>query len=461
MKKLYKIFLSTPFLIAICANAKFGIELHEGHEVVANQVLVKFKSGIVSKAAATEDIRKQEDIDSDEDIGGIGVRKFHSRSINVTQLIERLKVRQDVEYVEPDHVVYAVTVPNDPSFSVLWGIQNSGQVVNLKAGIPGADVNVVPAWSYTTGSKANVVAIIDTGINYNHPDLAANIWTAPNAFQVLVGGTVYACAAGTHGFNVITKSCDPFDDNSHGSHVAGTIGAIGNNGLGMVGINQTTRMMGLKFLNASGSGSVSDAITAIEFAIQAKTILGVNANIRVLNNSWGCLGNACYSASMESEIIRANSYDILFVAAAGNNGNNNDLKPFYPANYASPNIISVAAIDNQDQFASFSNYGRNTVHLGAPGVDIYSTMLGNTYGYLSGTSMATPHVTGAAALLLSKCQLNTSGIRNAILNNTVSISALSGITMTGGRLNVNSALQSCLPVIKYDYLPVIISYILS
>jgi hypothetical protein len=234
--------------------------------------------------------------------------------------------------------------------------------------------------------------------------------------------------------------CDPLDDNNHGSHTSGTIGASGDNGVGVTGVNWTASIMGVKFLNASGSGSTAGAINSIEFTIQAKQIFGANANVRVLSNSWGGGG---FSQALLDEINKANANNMLFVAAAGNNGSNNDISAFYPASYNAPNVVAVAATDNRDQLASFSNFGATAVDLGAPGVNVLSTTIGNNYSFFSGTSMATPHVSGAAALVLSACSLDTAALRSNLLNNVDPIASLSGKTVTGGRLNVNKALLAC------------------
>src|SRR5207247_9669987 len=237
-------------------------------------------------------------------------------------------------------------------------------------GIPGADIQASSAWDVSTGSAANVVAVIDTGIDYTHPDLAANVWSAPRSFTVVIGDQTITCAAGTHGFNAITKTCDPFDDYGHGTHVSGTIGAVGNNNLGVVGVNWTTSIMAAKSLGASGTGTVADAINAIEFVIQAAAAAG--ANVRVLSNSWSSGG---FSQALLDEINKANTNNMLFVASAGNNGLDNDTTPRYPASYGAapynaPSVIAVASTDNRDTLASNSNYGATSVHLAAPGVNI-------------------------------------------------------------------------------------------
>jgi subtilisin family serine protease/lysozyme family protein len=287
-----------------------------------------------------------------------------------------------------------------------------------------------------------VVGIVDTGIDYTHPDLQTNVWSAPADFTVTLNGVPVACPAGSHGFNAVSGSCDPMDDYMHGTHVSGIIGAAGNNSVGVVGVNWTTQMMGLKFLNSQGYGYTSDAVTAIEFGIQVKTLFASTngADLRILSNSWAGGG---FSQALQDEIDRAADNDMLFVAAAGNNGSNIDWLPMYPASYNRPNMIVVAATDNNDALAYFSNFGSVSVHLGAPGVAVLSTLPGNSYGYLSGTSMATPQVSGAAALILSVCGVSTPELKQTLLDNVDSVPSLAGQTVTGGRLNVSRAIRSC------------------
>jgi subtilisin family serine protease len=299
------------------------------------------------------------------------------------------------------------------------------------------------AWDLSTGSTANVVAVIDTGFSYNHPDLADNLWSAPTDFSVVIGGVTLDCPAGTHGYNAILGICNPLDDNGHGTHTSGTVGAVGNNGIGVVGVNWTASVMSAKFLNAGGSGTTADAIKAIEFTIQVKAYFGAGANVRVLSNSWGGGG---FSSALRDEIVSARDNDMLFVAAAGNNSRDNDRVPTYPANYDVENVISVLSTTAADARSSFSNWGANTVHLGAPGSGIVSTWL-TGYASASGTSMATPHVAGAAALVLSYCGMDTPTLKQVLLNNVDPVAALNGLTITGGRLNVFAAMldPSCVP----------------
>jgi subtilisin family serine protease len=277
---------------------------------------------------------------------------------------------------------------SDPLLSSLWGLNDE------------SGVGAVSAWGSSTGSADVVVAVIDTGIDYTHEDLAANIWTNPGEVPgngADDDGNGYV--DDIHGANLsigAASASDPMDDNQHGTHVAGTIGAIHGNGLGVRGIAGSLKLLPIKFMDASGAGRLSDAIAAIYYMVDLKVNHGVN--IKVANNSWGGGG---YSPALEEAIRRASEAGIVFVVAAGNSTTDIDLFPSYPASYDVDNIVSVAAIDRDQNLASFSNYGASGVDIAAPGVDIQSTLPGNTYGYLSGTSMATPHVVGSFTLLFS------------------------------------------------------------
>lgn len=429
---------SLPILAILCilfAASLTAQDFYRGSEVAERTVLVKFRAGAEMQAA---NIAVAQDAEVIREVGGTGVTLLRSRTRQTAQMLQELRQNPSVEYVEPDYILKAIGVPNDTLFPSLWGMRNTGQAIMGVIGKPGADIGAVPAWDITTGSASIVVGVVDTGVDYTHPDLAANIWSAPAAFTVTIGGNPINCPAGSHGYNAITRTCNPMDDNAHGTHCSGTIGATGNNNLGVAGVNWTTSIMGLKFLSSGGSGYTSDAIDAIEFAIQAKAKAG--ANVRVLSNSWG---GGAFSQALLDEINKAAQSDMLFVAAAGNNGTNNDAMPFYPANYGTTNEIAVAAVDNTDALAGFSNYGASSVNLGAPGVNILSTYPGNQYAWFNGTSMATPHVSGAAALVLSVCNLNTAALKANLLANVVAIPSLNGKTNTGGRLNVNNSIRAC------------------
>ena len=242
-------------------------------------------------------------------------------------------------------------------------------------------IHAIEAWDISKGSKDMIVADIDTGIDYNHEDLAFNIWRNPKPTD----------KNDVVGFDFIHNDGLPFDDNAHGTHTAGTIGAVGGNGIGISGVSQRVSLMSLKFLSKDGSGTTADAIRAIDYAI--------NHGAKVLSNSWGGKGDPDNQA-LKDAIDRAKTKDVLFIAAAGNDGSDNDGSDAdYPAAFNNDNLIAVAATDDRDSLAYFSNYGKKSTHLAAPGVNIYSTVPGGKYAKLSGTSMACPHVAGAAALL--------------------------------------------------------------
>lgn len=343
-----------------------------------------------------------------------------------------------IAFVEPDFAINRTLFPNDPSFSQLWGLHNTGQ----SSGLADADIDAPEAWDKTTGSRSVIIGVIDSGIDVNHPDLAANIWRNPGE---IAGNGIDDDANGyvddVTGWDFASNDNNPEDGNGHGTHVAGTIGAVGNDGRGVAGVNWQVSLLPLKFLDASGSGSTSGAIAAINYATALRN-RGVN--IVATNNSWGGGG---FSSGLQTAIQNHANAGILFVAAAGNDSANNDTTASYPANYPISNIISVAALDRSDRLASFSNYGATKVHIGAPGVSIYSTTPNNQYATYSGTSMATPHVTGVAGLLAAaNPQATAAEIRSAILQSAVPIASLAGKTTTGGRLNAAAALDRIAPV---------------
>ena len=353
---------------------------------------------------------------SDERDIGAGAHVLNVPTGKVAERIALLKAQPGVRYAEPDYILHADAAPsgpNDPYYSKLWGMQS---------------ISADKAWADTTGSSSVVVGVVDTGVDYNHPDLAANVWTNP--------GSVNGCPAGTHGYNVIAAACDPLDDNDHGTHVSGTIGAVGNNGIGVIGVSPNVRIMGLKFLNSGGSGTTSAAVAAIDWAIKAKQ---AGVNVRVLSNSWG---GGAFSQALLDEINKAGANDILFVVAAGNNATSNDTTPSYPCSYHTANEICVAATDSHDTLASFSNFG-SSVDLAAPGQSILSTVPGGGYATYSGTSMATPHVAGAAALALSTGYESVSTLKATMLAAVDPLASLSGVVATGGRLDVCKAIPAC------------------
>ena len=356
-------------------------------------------------------------------------------------VLERLRSDPRVRYAEPNYKLHALAAPNDASLGQLWGLINSGQTVKGVAGTPDADIDADQAWNVTTGSSAVVVGVIDTGVDFSHPDLGGSqtssqvMWTNPGetgggreSNGIDDDGNGYV--DDWRGWDWANDDNNPQDDMNHGTHVAGTIGALGNNGQGIAGVNWNVKIMALKFLDSAGDGDLADAVEALRYA----TAMGA----RITNNSWGGGG---FSQAMFDAMKAADASGALFVAAAGNDGGNNDAAPVYPSSYEVPNVISVAATDQDDALASFSNRGRTSVDVAAPGTQVYSTILGGAYDWFTGTSMAAPHVAGTAALAAAAFPGATGAGLKALLLRTVDPKAsLSGVTTTEGRLNAGRAL---------------------
>lgn len=348
--------------------------------------------------------------------------------------IKTLAKNELVDIAEPNYIYRINRKTNDPFFGQLWGMSNTGQTDSAgAAGVVGVDIDVEKAWDIETGSKKMIVAVIDTGVDFNHPDLIENLWT--NEVEANGKAGVDDDNNGViddiHGYNAITGTGNAMDDQGHGSHCSGTIGAKGNDGKGIVGVNWDTQIMAVKFLDANGSGSLENAIKAIDYA----TKMGA----KVMSNSWGGGGA---SQTLMDAIKRSNDAGAIFIAAAGNDASNNDQRDTYPANYDVPNVVSVAAINNRGEKASFSNYGKRTVHLGAPGVNIYSST-GGTYDSWSGTSMATPHVSGVAALVWShEPQMTALELKQRLVATVRPLASLRGKTKSGGIVNAYNALTN-------------------
>jgi Subtilisin-like serine proteases len=357
-----------------------------------------------------------------------------------SSVVKSLSQNDLVDIVEPNYIYRINKTPNDPSLGRLWGMINTGQADSSnRTGVAGVDIGAAQAWDITTGSDKVLVAVIDTGIDYNHPDLKDNVWTneAEANGQPGVDDDGNGIIDDIHGaaFIKAAASGNPLDDHGHGSHCSGTIGAKGDDGKGIVGVAWNVRIMGVKFLDANGSGSLDNALKAIDYA----TKMGA----KIMSNSWGGGG---YSETLKQAIERSNAAGALFVAAAGNESNNNDANPTYPATYDVPNVLTVAAIDNRGQLASFSNYGRNKVHVGAPGVNIYSSVKGGGYDSWSGTSMATPHVSGMAALLAAaEPALTNVEMKQRIIATAKPITGLRGKVKSGGLANAYTMLTNTTP----------------
>jgi len=424
---LLAVVLATPSWGAAPASAAGGPTAPGEKDAVPGEVLIKFRPGLTKQAHGQVKAG----------VGARSRRRFASGAehwilpagLTTEAAIDRLRRDPGVEYVEPNYIVHALRVPDDPRYAELWAMHNTAQT----GGTPGADIRAESAWGVTTGSRGVIVGVIDTGIDYTHPDLAANIYVNPGEIP---GNGIDDDGNGfvddIHGWDFRNDDNDPFDDDGHGTHVAGTIGALGNNGRGVAGVNWAVSLLPIKFLGSDGSGSTADAVAGIDYATSIGAV--------ITNNSWG---GSSFSQTELDAILRANAAGSLLVAAAGNRAEDSDLSPLYPAAYDVPNIISVAATDNNDLLAWFSNYGTRTVDLGAPGASILSTRPGSTYGFMSGTSMATPHVVGAAALLRAlNPGMPVAALKQRLLDSVDPIPALAGRTVSGGRLNAFRAIAT-------------------
>ncbi|MCE3010690.1 MAG: S8 family serine peptidase [Proteobacteria bacterium] len=350
--------------------------------------------------------------------------------------VKTLSQNELVEFAEPNFIYRINKTPNDPSLGRLWGLKNIGQTDGRANGVAGVDVDAERAWDIETGNKDIIVAVIDTGVDYNHPDLKDNMWRNEEEAKGKAGvdddGNGYVDDIYGYNFSAATAKPDPMDDHGHGSHCSGTIGAKGNDGKGIVGVAWDVRIMAVKFLAASGGGTLEGAIKSIDYAVQN--------GADILSNSWGGGGE---SQALKEAIERSNAAGTLFVAAAGNDGTSNDADPHFPSNYTVPNVLSVAAIDNKGALASFSNFGKRTVHVAAPGVNIYSSLQNGKYDSWSGTSMATPHVSGVAALLASyDNSLTALQIKERIMKTSKPFAGVRGKITSGGVANAFFALTN-------------------
>ena len=382
------------------------------------RVIVRFDSDASTQERA--DMRAAADVKRDATLPVRGLELVDPEpGVSVSDAVADLERMDGVVYAEPDHVVRQAAVPNDPLLSYEWDL---------------SAIRAPEAWDVTTGSAQVTVGVVDTGIDAAHPDLAPNLWTNPgesgggretNGLDDDGNGRI----DDVHGWDYVDHDAQPQDGNGHGTHVSGTIAARGNDATGVAGLNWSSAIMPLRVLGDDGSGYVSDAIRAYTYA--------AHNGARVVNAS---LGGPSFSRAEHDTIAAAP--DTLFVVAAGNDGANNDVTTEYPCDYDVANVVCVAASDHDDTLASFSNYGPANVDLAAPGVDIASTWPGGRYALLDGTSMASPHVAGAAALLLAHDgSLGVAGLRAALLSSVHPVPALAGRVATGGRLDVAAALS--------------------
>ncbi|MGH9789400.1 MAG: S8 family serine peptidase [Candidatus Acidiferrales bacterium] len=395
-----------------------------------DEVLVRFKPGVPKPAmeAAHGAVRAQL------------LRSYTSAPrLQLVRLPAGIKVREalrayrsnpDVLYAQPNYIHRAQVMPNDPQFSQMWGLHNTGQA----GGGVDADIDAPEAWDITKGSSNVVVVIIDTGVDFNHPDLSPNMiqleFNCSDGLDNDSNGFIDDC----RGIDTFNGDTNPFDDHGHGTHVSGTIGAAGNNNMGVVGVNWTVKLAACKFLGGEGFGFTSGAIDCLDYVAALKD---AGVNVVATNNSWG---GGPFEQALFDAIDEQRQRGILFIAAAGNAAADNDSFQNFPSNYYVPNVIAVAAGTRNDALAGFSSFGRHTVHLAAPGQEILSTTPGNTYSTFNGTSMATPHVAGVAALLKAQDpSRDGKAIKNLILAGGVDVADFSQ-TITGKRLNAHGAM---------------------
>ncbi len=370
-----------------------------------------------------------------------------AKGISLDAAQEFYREDPNVLYVEPDYPLHAYLEPPpanpnppteedppedntiDPRYTEQWGLNNDGQT----GGTADVDINAPEMWQRITGDQNVIIAIIDTGVNYNHPDLVKNIWVNPGE---IAGNNIDDDGNGViddiHGFNAIDNTGDPMDDHGHGSHCAGVIGAEALNTEGGRGVMQDVTIIGCKFLSATGGGTTAGAIGCLTYLRDLKRRTNNPVNIFASSNSWG---GGPSSQALQDAIQEHQDLGILFVAAASNDGQDNDLVDTYPADYPLANIVSVAATDHKDDKAWFSNYGHRSVHVGAPGVDILSTVLGSDYEQMSGTSMATPFAAGLAGIIKAAYpDYDYIKVKNLLMAGGVPVSALAGKTVSGRRI---------------------------
>ncbi len=415
--------------LAVWPASLFG---EEPGGYVVDEVLVEFRPTVSERVARA----------AHGFVGATKLQRFKQVKVDrvrvpggwtVDETVALYRLDPDVEYAEPNYYRHASATPNDPRFNLQWGLHNIGQT----GGTLDADLDGPEAWNQNTGNPNVVIAVLDTGMDMDHEDLAGNLWM--NHGEDWVQGTpgnngIDDDGNGKiddyYGWDFVNEDNGPDDDSDgHGTHVAGIIAADGNNGVGVAGVAWSASIMPLKMLSGGQGGLVSDEIAAIDYAIEK--------GAQIINASYG---GTSFSQMEYNAIKRARDAGVLFVAAAGNTGTNNDVNPIYPASHDLDNVISVAATDGHDNLMGSSNYGQDSVDLAAPGYLIYSTSVMNSYGYRSGTSMAAAHVSGLASLVCSRdFSWNSSQIKERVVIGVDGKSSLNGYVTTAGRINAYSS----------------------
>jgi subtilisin family serine protease len=423
---------------------------YKGVELAGSELIVKLKAG---QAKSFLSVKSHKGMTVKENLNvSFGDYMLVNVPTNksMKSAINYLNSLPEVEYAEPNYKLSIGSsfegeegTPRDAEFIKLWGLQNKGNNeptrsgdISTTPGKAGADVNALQAWNITKGSRDVTIAVIDTGVDYNHPDLKNQMWVN----EAEANGTEGVDDDGNgfvddiHGYDFANNDGDPRDGHSHGTHCAGTIGAEHNN-IGVAGVMANVKIVGVKFLTDSGSGSTANAIKSVDYATKL--------NVDIMSNSWGGGG---FSQALKDAISRAKDAGILFVAAAGNSSSDNDSRPHYPSNYDVENVISVAAHNAQDSLASFSCFGKRTVHVAAPGRNIMSTVKNGGYAVYSGTSMATPHVSGVLGLLLAKeGRSDVSDIRERLMKSSVYVASYKKKTISEGRVDAYNLLTNTFP----------------
>lgn len=440
---------------ALLAGIEVPVASWTGSNFVPSEVMIRFNSNVTKQQATTELFNRNGGIIQnwwqELHLAEVRLPTLFNHSQDQINAIQAIHNWTSVYYAEPNFILNPQRVPNDPGFGQQWGHQNTGQVVNpmpfpippgLFPGTPDADTDATNAWDTLVGNPNTIIAIIDTGVDYRHPDLAANIWTNPGEIPDSIDNDGNGYVDDIFGWNFADGNNDPDDVDGHGTHVAGIAAAVGNNGIGVAGVNWNSKIMALKAGNPTFSSS---AIVGAQLYIsKMRTQYGMN--IVVSNNSYGASGIP-FSFAQFDAITTASNAGIPFVTAAGNAGINNDTIPDYPSTFLVNGLISVASTDNNDQLSTFSQYGLTTVDLAAPGEQILSTVppFYNPpflYDYFDGTSMASPMVAGAVGLLRSlDPTLTVSQVKDFILQGVDKIPNLATRVLTGGRLNIAKSLD--------------------